>query len=257
METGIGVLGVGSLTESVVKGLRRGGYTGPIMLSPRNADRSAALAENFGCQVMPDNQAVVEAARTVILGVRPADVATVAQALSLTEEHRVISLVAGLELAALNNLFAPAQSVRVMLSVASEINATTVALCPPAEWAQTLLAPLGNIFPLAHEEQLDVATVGACMNGWFYYFLQTLQDWYEQQGLSSEQARLVVTSSMKDCLAYAGQQSAQTFKTIGDSIATPGTYTALGVDELVKGGALDAWPDVCTRTLAALRERMS
>ena len=32
----IGILGVGELTEKLVRGLRNGGFDGPILLPPRN-----------------------------------------------------------------------------------------------------------------------------------------------------------------------------------------------------------------------------
>ena len=40
----LGILGVGDLTEKVVRGLRRSGYAGRIYLSPRNAELATALA---------------------------------------------------------------------------------------------------------------------------------------------------------------------------------------------------------------------
>lgn len=52
----IGVLGVGELTEKVVIGLRRGGFTGRVLLSPRNQARAEQLGKDWACEVMVDNQ---------------------------------------------------------------------------------------------------------------------------------------------------------------------------------------------------------
>jgi pyrroline-5-carboxylate reductase len=45
----IGILGVGELTEKVVIGLRRSGFGGRVLLSPRNHERAQQLAEQWDC----------------------------------------------------------------------------------------------------------------------------------------------------------------------------------------------------------------
>lgn len=45
----IGVLGVGELTEKVVIGLRHGGFTGRVLLSPRNQARAEQLGRVWAC----------------------------------------------------------------------------------------------------------------------------------------------------------------------------------------------------------------
>ena len=97
----LGILGVGELTEKVVMGLRRSGFDGAILLSPRNAQRAEALAHTQGCQVLPSNQAVVDQAELVMLGVRPAALAQIASEVRLRRGQRLLSLAAGVGLAQL------------------------------------------------------------------------------------------------------------------------------------------------------------
>jgi len=37
--------------------LRRSGFDGSILLSPRNAERARTLAAEYACEIMPNNQA--------------------------------------------------------------------------------------------------------------------------------------------------------------------------------------------------------
>ena len=55
----IGFIGVGALALYTIKGVRSGGYQGPILLSPRNREKAEHLANNYNCEVQPDNQSVV------------------------------------------------------------------------------------------------------------------------------------------------------------------------------------------------------
>ena len=67
-------VGVGALASAIVTGLCEGVADPPtIVLSPRNAEASAALAARYGSvTVAADNQAVVDAADLVIVTLRRA-----------------------------------------------------------------------------------------------------------------------------------------------------------------------------------------
>ena len=67
----LGVIGTGHLATYFVTALRRGGFDGRILLSPRNADRAAALQRNAGCEVGTSIRQVVAGADVVLLSVRP------------------------------------------------------------------------------------------------------------------------------------------------------------------------------------------
>ncbi|MFS0828984.1 NAD(P)-binding domain-containing protein [Pseudomonas phoenicis] len=228
----IGILGVGELTEKVVRGLRRGGYIGAIHLSPRNERRALALQEQFDCQVMPDNQRVVERSSVLLLGVRPDVVAQLAGEVTIGADKTLISLVAGMGCNVLARHFPEAKVVRAMLSYAAEINATTVVTYPDDEAVRQLLTPLGTFIALQAESAFEVATVAACMNGWFYFWLQDLQQWFIDQGLPQAQAKQLVLSNLQDCLASARHSPDTDLEKLGNTIATPGTFTRQGVDML-------------------------
>ncbi|CAI8758709.1 pyrroline-5-carboxylate reductase [Pseudomonas sp. IT-P12] len=251
----LGILGVGELTEGIVRGLRRSGFDGPILLSPRNAAKARALAAELACEVMPDNQAVVDNADMLLLGVRPDKVPELAREIRLKDDQRLLSLVAGLHLRTLQETFPGARCVRVMLSCAAQFNQTTVVVYPPDPTTQSLLGPLGSLVVMDDEAAFELATVAACMNGWFYFLLHDLQHWLVDKGLPAEQARTLVLGNLQDCVASARARPDQTLKALGEAIATPGTFTATGLDVLHHQPGSATWAAACEVVFDALLNR--
>src|SRR5215216_4341250 len=107
-----GVLGVGALASAIVTGLCDGVANPPtIVLSPRNAPASAALAARHpSVSVATDNQAVINAADLVFVTLRRAH-ADLLGDLTWRPEQVVVSAVGGLPLAQLTELVAPASQV--------------------------------------------------------------------------------------------------------------------------------------------------
>lgn len=251
----LGILGVGELTEKVVYGLRRSGYTGQIYLSPRNAERANALAEACDCQVMESNQAVVDSAQWIFLGVRPEAMEQVARQVCFRPGQGLLSLVAGVSLERLVSAFPGARCARVMLSYAVQFNPATVVLCPPDATREAVLAPLGNLVVLEDENAFELATVAACMNGWFYFLLHDLQQWLEDKGLPPQQSRALVLGNLMDCVCSAQQQPERALQAMGQAIATPGTFTAQGLAVLNHQHVSATWGAACEVVLDALLTR--
>ncbi|WP_449433399.1 NAD(P)-binding domain-containing protein [Pseudomonas putida] len=251
----LGVIGVGELTEKVVIGLRRAGFAGEIRLSPRNAERATALAERCGCEVMTSNQEVVNNSELVLLGVRPDSIDEVARAVQFAPGQKVVSLAAGTSLEVLSRAFPGVECVRVMLSYAAQINQSTVVICPPDRVSEQCFGTLGSLVVLEDESAFELATVAACMNGWFYFLLHDLQQWLTDKGLPSAQARALVLGNLQDCLQSAKQQPESSLKAMGQSIASPGTFTADGLSVLNHQPVSAVWGAACEVVLDALLTR--
>ena len=251
----LGILGVGELTEKVVIGLRRAGYKGNIYLSPRNHERATALAEHCRCEPMESNQAVVDRADWLLLGVRPDTVESVAGEVTLRSGQLLVSLAAGIGLETLAEQFPQARCTRALLSYAAQTNQSMVVVCPPDPQAEQALNPLGNLVVLDQEPAFELATVAACMNGWFYFLLHDLQQWLTEKGLPPDKARELVLGNLQDCLASARHQPEQSLRTLGQRIATPGTFSANGLDVLNHQQSSAPWGAACEMVLDALLTR--
>jgi pyrroline-5-carboxylate reductase len=87
---------------------------------------------------------------------------------------------------------------------------------------------------LDQEEAFELAPVAVCLNGWFYFLLGDLQEWFTEKGFSHKQAAQLVMGNMQDCLASAQHQPRVSMEALGRCIPTPGTFTSAGLEKLRK-----------------------
>ncbi|MBY4679024.1 NAD(P)-binding domain-containing protein [Marinobacterium arenosum] len=253
MSEQLGILGVGHLASYMVAGLRHAGDQRPILLSPRNRQRSQALAEQHACEIAADNQQVVDRCRLILLAVRPNQVRSLLESLTFSADHLLVSCVAGMPLAQLGELAGPAQVVRTLPLACAEVGEGAVPLYPNHPSARRLLSQLGNLIPFDNEDSFELASTAACMNGWIYPFLARLTDWYTEQGMAAEQARELVLHSVRGATGLAAARPEWPLQAISDSIATDGTFTKLGLDLLESNDAFSPWQDACEQVNKSLK----
>ena len=111
----IGFIGTGELALYTIRGLRRKDYKSPILLSPRNREIASLLQRDYGCEVMPDNQAVVDHCDYPVIATRPPDCLDALSELQCRPGQVLISVVAGVTLEQLRGVVpADLEIVRVM-----------------------------------------------------------------------------------------------------------------------------------------------
>ncbi|ADE84866.1 NAD(P)-binding domain-containing protein [Rhodobacter capsulatus] len=149
----IGILGTGAIAEAVVRGIAADGHE--ITVSDRSATRAAALArEVAGLRVAP-NQAVLEAADVVILGLVAGAAATVLPGLRFRPGQRVISLMAGAALTEVAAWVAPARAEAVMLPYpAIAAGGSPILAFGDTGLVTALFGARNRIFALASEAEL-------------------------------------------------------------------------------------------------------
>ncbi|WP_157737627.1 NAD(P)-binding domain-containing protein [Kosakonia cowanii] len=248
----IGFIGVGELTEKLIRGLMNINKNRQFYLSPRSRKRVSVLSEMEGCTVMRSNQAVIDQADIVIIGIRPEALTELADEVQLRPDQTVISLLAGTSSNVLQTTFSPAKPVRLMMTYSAEINKTTVVLSDCSDAIKVLFSDLGEVITTSDDTSFELATVGMCMNGWLYSFAAQLQGWFTEKGMSTEQSRTLVLSSFRECAEYAAYRCDCSLGELAKSIATPGTYTALGQEELDKLQAAEPWINAADSVLSAL-----
>ena len=148
-----GFVGTGAITRAMVEGLSTVDDPPEIVVSPRGAATSAALAARFGnVRVAPGNQAVVDAAPCVVLAPRPGDASAVLDDLVLAPEHVVVSVVAGLSYDDLRAAAAPARGVARAIPLPSVAGRRgLVPVFPPEPEAVELFGRLGEVVALADD----------------------------------------------------------------------------------------------------------
>ncbi|MEM9604099.1 MAG: NAD(P)-binding domain-containing protein [Pseudomonadota bacterium] len=242
-----GVIGTGHFASYTIKALRAGGNTDPIVLSPRNADYAAALARDQGCRVAEDNAAVVAAADTVLLAVRPHQLDAALADLRFRPEQTVLSSLAGVPLATLHDKGLPAHTVRIMPSSFVEAGDAVFPLFPPSNAVEQLFAAAGRVVVFDDETAFERSVLIACAHAWCYALLAHMTDWFSEHGWPEDVARDMVVRHLRGTTTYALAHPDTPFDAILEGIATDGTFTLAGLEHLHAQDAFRPWSEAFAR----------
>ncbi|MDP6968762.1 MAG: NAD(P)-binding domain-containing protein [Gammaproteobacteria bacterium] len=242
MHTRLGFIGTGHLASYTIAGLRRAGDQRDIILSPRNAQKAAQLAAAYQCQVVLSNQAVVDAADTVILAVRPPHALAVLSEITLRPGQKLVSVVAGVTLADLRAAVrGEADIYRSSIVSGAAYNTGPIPLYPADAELNRLLALLGEVVTCATEQHFDLALAPMCANGWIYPLVAALEQPMLAAGMPASKARSLVVQAILGTLAHIQHSPELDLNAVTEGIATPGTFTKLGLDILQQEDAFAPW----------------
>lgn len=248
--TRIAWLGVGHLATYCVPPLvERFGATA-VTLSPRGREAAESLAGALGLTVAADNHSLIEQADVVLLATRPSMAAEALKDLPWRPDHLVISLCAGLPLAALKA--GPARLARAMPVLAARWGESPTCLYPASPLAEAVIGAFGPVIPLAQEALFEPAAVAAVFYSSLVQLSADLTAWTEQAGLPPEQARLLVTQMVR-AAGTLGREDGLPLAGIATQLCSPGSFSQAFRESLREAGALTAWTKACAATLAALR----
>jgi pyrroline-5-carboxylate reductase len=240
--TTYGVLGVGSIAAAIVAGLCDGVADPPeVVLSPRNTVRSADLAERYATvRVAEDNQAVVDAADVVVVCLLPDNAAEVLAGLRFRPGQGVVSAVAGIPVAHLGELVAPATEVSRSVPLPAVTTRESVTpVHPGGPAAEELFARLGGSMAVEDEMAFEsIAAASATVAAYFGY-LGAIAGWLGSRGIPEDGARRYVAATFA---ALAGELGAPDpdFSALANAHATPGGLNEQFARDLGAAGVYDA-----------------
>ena len=239
----LGILGVGHLASYTVQGLRRGGDQRSILLSPRGRDMAVKLATRCDCQIAISNQQVIDQSDLVLLAVRPDHLSALLEGLSFRPGQTVISVMAGISLEQLGSYpeLSRTTLIRALPSASAEVNAGPVPLYPDHSDVYNLFSALGQVVPLPSEDLFNTSLTHACLHGWSYFLVQGLIDWSKEQGMDETTARQLVAHSIGSAITFAEANPEQSYRTIGEGIASEGTFTRQGIDHIQANAGIQSW----------------
>jgi pyrroline-5-carboxylate reductase len=192
----LGFIGVGVITDAVVRGLHAAGREGhEIHLAPRSEARSRALAARYEHVVREDsNEAVAAKSEIVFLAVRPQQLPELT-GLQFGAEQTVVSFLAGTPIDQLRPFVAPAaRLVRVVPLPCISLGQGPILMTPSDPTVEALFNKLGDLIILSDEANLAAAaSITGLMSS--HFELQNVAiDWLRTQKVPEEQAALYVRS---------------------------------------------------------------
>lgn len=229
-----GFVGTGTMSSAIVRGLATlNTPPAAILVSPRNAEKAAALCEAFPglVTVAADNQAVLDGSEVVFIGVLPTITEETCRALSFKPTHMVVSLVSTAPLDGLRAWCAPVPHDSVVRAiplppVAKHKGATI--LTPPHALVTAIFDSLGTAIPVETETVMRKMLPVTGLMGQFYAMQRATQAWVVGQGVPAEDAAKYV-GAIFHCITYdTAEAGVETFDHLVKE-QTPG-----GINEQVR-----------------------
>ncbi len=240
--TDLGIVGVGAIAEAIVTGLCEGEDTPPsVHLSPRSAVRASRLAARYpSVQVADGNQTVVERADVVLLCVRPQDAAVALSDLSFRARQAIISVIAGVPLAALRARVAPAEVlVRAIPLPAVARRTGLTAIHPGHEVARAIFDPLGGVIAVDDERALDALSASTATMAAHLTYLDTISRWLADRDIPRTDATRYVAAVFGALSGTLLSTEPIDFGTLADEYATAGGINEQFLADLRRAGTFD------------------
>lgn len=240
----IGFIGVGELALYTISGVRRGGYKGRILLSPRNRENAEQLVRQQGCEMAASNQAVVDASDYVVISTRPAQCLDTLASLEFRAGQLLVSVVAGLPIEQLRAVLPETvEIVRAMPVSSAECGASATMIYPQQQWVAGFFDHCGETIASASEAAFDQGSVLACVYSWFFQLFDTLIEANQSAALPRDLAAQLVMGMASGAAKLALEQASRRPVEIAEHIASEGTYSKLGLDLLKQQRAFAPWKE--------------
>jgi pyrroline-5-carboxylate reductase len=227
-------LGGGRITGALLAGLRLAGYSQPIVVHDRHAEKLQKLKRQYGIAVEPDLHRAVESADLLIIAVRPDSVRGLLREVATHKIRRrftSVSLAAGIPLSKLRaGLRSPVQWARAMPSPVCRTGHGLTALAFGRGISGAARAEVRDFFSLVGgvleipENQFDAFTV-TFSSSHGYHALATLINAAEAIGLDRKSARVAAAHALADGIA-AWRAGTSSLEDLLQEASTPGGTAA-------------------------------
>lgn len=237
-------LGGGRITSALVAGLRLAGYAKPIVVHDRHAEKLKELKRQYGVEIEPDLHRAVDAARVLIIAVRPDSVRGLLEEIGRGKIRRsltVLSLAAGVPLSKLRAyLGPPVKWARAMPSPVCRSGRGLTGVTFGRGFSAGSRAEVRDFFGLVGavleipEKQFDAFTV-TFSSSHGYHALAALIEAAEKIGLDRKSARVAAAHALADGIA-AWREGKASLEELLHEAATPGGVAAAVMDALDHSG---------------------
>lgn len=216
-----------------------------IAASDPHTERIKDLESRFGISTTTDNLAAARAADIVVLSVKPQMLRFVFSDLcgKLRKDALVLSIIAGARVDSIAKGLKHAAVVRSMPNTPAQVaegmtvwTASASATAAQREEARAVLSAFGKELYVADEAFLDMATaISGSGPSYVFLFMEALIDAAVHLGFSREDARTLVTQTVRGSAIYAEQSSSHPAE-MRNLVTSPGGTSAHALYQLEKGG---------------------
>jgi pyrroline-5-carboxylate reductase len=243
----IAFIGSGAMAGAMIGGLLNSHTVDAkvITASDPHPDRIQDLERRFGVATTSDNVTAAKSADIVILSVKPQMLRFVFRDLcgNLRKDALVLSIIAGARMESMTQGLRHASVIRSMPNTPAQVaEGMTVWTASPAvtaaqrEEAQTILRAFGRELYVSDEAFLDMATaISGSGPSYVFLFMEALIDAAVHLGFSREDARTLVTQTVRGSAIYAEHSPSHPAE-MRNLVTSPGGTSAHALYQLEKGG---------------------
>lgn len=222
------------------------GWGDPVVCSDGGSGRARALAAELGGEALGTNAEVAERVDLVILCHKPAQLGAVAAELAGRAEA-VASILGGTTVAALQQAYPGAPVFRLMPNTPVEVRRGVVCYTPAdgvdPELEREVIALFERVATVVQlpERLIDAATVAMGVSPAYDAVLVEAQvDAVVRYGLNAELASRLVVETMAGTAELLAARGYDTLS-VRREVASPGGWTARGLDAIERGGVRSAF----------------
>ncbi|MEO9574449.1 MAG: NAD(P)-binding domain-containing protein [Tateyamaria sp.] len=246
----IGFIGTGHIAAPMVRFLAERGHE--VCVSECNGDTAQALRRSHSVDVAT-NQEVLDRSDIVFLCLRPHVAQDVIAALSFRADHQLVSVMAGLSLATLAEMCAPACEITMTIPLGYlEQGGCSLPACPDAAILTALFAPENPVIPVPDEAAFNMHFAVCAMAPGLLDLMDTGGRWLAEQTGDADNAMRYTSKLVTGFLAALPDGDAGQLGQERDALATEGTISLQMTQGLRDGGAHSTLRD----TLSAIGDRL-
>ena len=234
------IIGGGKMGSALVGGLVASGcYATSIVVVELAAEKRAALESHFGVRTSD----VIVSASGALIAVKPGDVASVCGEVSSLGIFRVLSIAAGVSLAALQTAAGSSVAVvRAMPNTPALVREGVTAICGSSNcseddyvWAETVLSAVGVVVRVPESQMDAVTAVAGSGPGYIFLMAEAMLDAARAEGLPDDVANVLVRQLFRGAgMLLAGSDESPA--TLRERVTSPNGTTAAGLAQFEAAG---------------------
>ena len=237
----IGIIGTGGIASAVVTGfcLKKTGHE--FFLSPRNAERAAALAAEFAeATVCMSNQEVVDRADWIFICLHKKDFSALSE-LEFRKGHKVANMSAEMRLPDLAEIIGETSVLAHVIPlpfIAAGIG--PILVFPEIQEVGELFAPVSDVYYAHNQNDVHTMQILTGMMSAYNMLLNEVVKFSDDQGLAHDiSVKFVCSLFGALCERASGIPNCDLVQLAHEM--TPGGYNEQAMNELTGNGAISAW----------------
>lgn len=249
----IGILGTGTIASAIVTGFCAKKTGNEFFLSPRNAEKAAALAAKFPTEVKvcDSNQAVLDNADWIFVTLQKPGFDAL-NALKFRHDHKVVNMATEMQLPALKAITGEtallAHAVPLPMIVGGH---GPLLVYPETPEIGKLFSAISDVLYLQNPAEVRPLQLLTCIMSPYYMLLHEIAKFSDDHGVKHE----LSVKFLHSLFSALGRRAAESRHCDLVELAhdmTPGGYNEQSMNELAGNGAIAAWRTALDRLLERL-----